>query len=319
MDLVRAAMGEERISFLGTSYGTLLGATYATMFPERVQRMVLDAPIDPELWRRDPLAATAQQAVSGERVLNSWFATCRAEGPACAFGDGRPEEAFDALIARLETQPLPVAAGALDGATALLAARTAVFDRRLWPMLTAALVAAEHGDGTALHALANLLVREPDGTPNGLAEANLAVNCLDRDVPADLAAHDANAAEISALAPRFGGISSYVMLTCAVWPAANPDRYLEPLTGAGAPPILMVGGREDSQTPYPWAEAMTAALEPAVLLTREGVGHGSYRTSGPCVDTAVDQYLLDGSLPAPATVCPQEPPATTVPPLPGSG
>jgi hypothetical protein len=81
----------------------------------------------------------------------------------------------------------------------------------------------------------------------------------------------------------------------------------------------VVGGREDSQTPYPWAEAMTAALEPAVLLTREGVDHGSYRTSGPCVDTAVDRYLLDGGLPAPATVCPQEPPATTVPPLPGSG
>jgi pimeloyl-ACP methyl ester carboxylesterase len=320
MDVVRAALDEERISFLGVSYGTLLGATYATMFPSRVQRMVLDAPLDPELWRRDPLAATAQQAVSGERVLDAWFATCRAEGPACTFGGGQPAQAFDALIARLEAQPLPAAAagavpaGRVDGADALLAARTAVFDRRLWPALTSALVAAERGDGTPLHLLGSLLVRDPDGTPSALPEANLAVNCLDRDMPADIAAHQANAAEIRSAAPRFGTLSGYVFLPCARWPAENPDRYLEPLTGAGASPILVVGGREDSQAPYPWAEAMASVLKPAVLLTREGVGHGSYRASGPCVDGAVERYLLDGSVPAPGTACPQEPPATTIPP-----
>jgi hypothetical protein len=217
----------------------------------------------------------------------------------------------------LEAQPLEVpaspagAAGSLDGADALLAARTAVFDRRLWPLLTAGLLAAQSGDGSVLLSLSQALVREPDGTPNGLTEANLAVNCLDRAVPTDPAAHAANAAEIVAAAPRFGALSSNVMLGCVDWPAANPDRFTEPLTARGAGPILVVGGREDSQTPYPWAEALTAGLDEGHLLTREGVGHGSYRASGPCIDTAVDAHLLTDALPAPGTTCAQEPPATT--------
>ncbi|WP_246632402.1 alpha/beta hydrolase [Pseudonocardia nigra] len=319
MDLVRAALGEERISYLGLSYGTLLGATYATMFPERVQHMVLDEPVHPVRWQEDPLAATVDQVVSAEALLDRYFATCATEGPACPFGAGRPAEAFDALVERLEAQPLAVAAtpatpeGRVDGATALLAARTAVFDRRLWPVLTAGLVAAEQGDGSVLYALSAALLRHLDGSPNAFAESNMAVNCLDRAVPADPAAHDRNAERLRELAPRFGTISGYVTLTCTEWPVANPNRFTGPLTGAGAPPILVIGGREDSQTPYSWAEAMADVLETGVLLTRDGVGHGSYRTSGPCVDEAVERYLTTGEAPEPGTVCPQEPAATASP------
>lgn len=324
MDLVRAGLGEEKISYLGLSYGTLLGATYATLFPDRVERMVLDAAVDPELWTQDPLQATVDQAVSAEQQLNRWFETCRAEGvAACPFGAGDPETAFDALITRLEAQPLEVAAsptgasGSLDGADALLAARTAVFDRRLWPALTAGLLSAEAGDGSLLLGISQALSREPDGSPSGLGEANFAVNCLDRAVPTDLAQHEANAAAIQQAAPRFGEISSYIALTCIDWPAQNPDRFDDPLTATGAGPILVVGGREDSQTPYPWSQTLAAGLEDGYLLTRDGVGHGSYRASGPCIDTAVDAFLLDGELPAEGTVCPQVPPATTA--LPAGG
>lgn len=207
-----------------------------------------------------------------------------------------------------------IAAGRVDGAAALLAARVAMFTRRLWPVLSSGLVAAQSGDGTLLLALSQALAREPDGSPAGFLEANAAVNCLDRAVPTDVAAHDRNAEEIAAAAPRFGRLSGLILLACANWPASNPDRFTGPLTGAGAPPILVVGGREDAQTPYPWAEAMAASLESGTLLTREGVGHGSYRTSGPCVDTAVDRYLIDGTVPADGTTCAQEPAATTVPP-----
>ncbi len=327
MDLVRAAMAEEKITYLGLSYGTLLGATYATLFPDRVERMVLDAAVDPVLWREDPLRATFEQAVSGEQQLDRWFETCRAEGvAACPVGAGEPEQAFDALIARLEAEPLAVPAsdagpgGTLDGATALLSARTAVFDRRLWPVLTAGLLAAEAGDGSVLLSLSQVLVREPDGTPNGLAEANLAVNCLDRAFPADPARHEANAAAIQQAAPRFGGLSGNLWHGCVEWPADNPDRFTDPLTAEGAGPILVVGGREDSQTPYPWAQTLAAGLADGHLLTREGVGHGSYRASGPCIDTAVDAYLLRDELPAAGATCAQEPPGTTsVAALPGGG
>lgn len=317
MDLVRAALGEERITYLGQSYGTLLGATYATLFPERVRQMVLDAPVDPLTWQADPLGALLDQTASAEGVLDAWFATCR--GESCPFGGGNPEAAFDALVARLEAAPLDVPAqGAIpaqqvDGADLLFAARTAAFSPLFWPVLTTALVAAESGDGSVVAALGSALVRNSDGTPNGLAEANVAINCLDRATPADLAEHDRNAAEAAALAPRFGTSSGYAALACASWPAANPDRFTGPYTAAGAPPVLVVGGREDSQTPYDWAESMTRELDGAVLLTREGYGHGSYGSGAPCVDAAVDRLLVDGTLPAPGTTCPGAV-ATTVPP-----
>ena len=318
MDLVRAALGEEEIAYLGVSYGTLLGATYATLFPERVARMVLDAPVDPVLWREDPLQAALEQTLSAEQQLDSWLQTCRAEGAeACPFGAGDPERAFDALVARLEAQPLDVPAspagpaGTLDGAATLIAARLAVFDRRLWPVLTTGLLAAEAGDGSVLVGLSQALVREPDGSPNGLVEGNVAVNCLDRAVPGELARHEANALAAQQAAPRFGELSGYLFLSCIDWPGDDPTRFTDPLTAAGAGPVLVIGGREDSQTPYPWAEAMTAGLADGHLLTRDGVGHGSYRTSGPCVDTAVDAYLISGQLPPVGTTCPQEPPATT--------
>ena len=319
MDLVRVALAEEEISYLGQSYGTLLGATYATLFPDRVRQMVLDAPVDPLTWQTDPLGASQQQARAGEDLLDAWFDTCRAEGPqVCGFGGDDPEAAFDALVDRLERDPLPVPAtppipaGQLDGATTLLAARTAAFRPEFWPILTAGLLAAEAGDGSVLGRLATALVRDPDGTPNALGEANLAVNCLDRAVPADPAAHDADAAATIAAAPRFGEVSAYLWLACTHWPAANPDRFTGPYTGAGAPPALVIGGRVDSQTPYAWAESMASELEGAVLLTRDGYGHGSVGVGLECVEAAVDRALVDGVLPAPGTTCPG-PPATTAP------
>jgi hypothetical protein len=110
-----------------------------------------------------------------------------------------------------------------------------------------------------------------------------------------------------------------VSLPCAFWPAQNPDRFLGPYTAAGAPPILVIGGREDSQTPYPWAQAMAQTLERGVLLTRDGIGHGSYGTAVPCIDDAVDHYLTTGQTPAPGTVCPEEPATTAPTPTDGPG
>lgn len=318
MDQVRLALGEEKIHYYGLSYGTVLGSVYATLFPARVARMVLDAPAHPETWVQDPLTANTEQTVSAEAVLNDYFTTCAAEAPACAFGDGRPAEAFDALVARLEAQPIlsrpsNVPEVRVDGATLLLAARFAAFDPQLWPLLTAVLIAAEAGDGAPALGLSQLLVREPDGTPNGLVEANVAINCLDRDHPTDLGAYQRQAERLQAEAPRFGRQGGYGLLACAYWPVQNPDRYLGPLTGAGAPPILVIGGRRDSQTPYPWAEAMSKALAGSVLLTRDGPGHGALG-SGPCIQGAVDRYLTAGELPAAGTVCQRDPAPTTVPP-----
>ncbi|WP_298799867.1 alpha/beta fold hydrolase [Pseudonocardia sp. 73-21] len=323
MDQVRGALGEEKISYLGQSYGTLLGATYATLFPERVQHMVLDAPVDPVTWQQDPLGATEQQTVSAEEVVDAYFATCAAEGAVCPFGDGKPAEAFDALVRRLEAEPLQtpptgnLPAGRVDGAALLDAARSAAFAPQLWPVLTTALVSAEKGDGALVTALGQLLLRDPDGSLNGLTESNVAVNCLDRVFPTSIGAYERNAEEIAKVAPRFGKQSGYIFLPCRDWPATNPDRFLDPLDGAGAPPILVIGSRTDSQTPYPWAVSMADRLNSGVLLTREGIGHGSVGIGNPCITAAVNGFFLGGVVPADGASCEQAPPTTQ--PLPQAG
>jgi len=320
MDRIRAALGEDRITYYGISYGTVVGPMYATLFPDRVRQMVLDAPVDTGLWFGDSLEFLHEVAAASERTLNAWFETCRTEGAAvCPFGGGDPEAAFDALIVQLEAQPLQVApvegvtpGGMLDGAMALEAARGLAGDRAGWPVLTSALLGAQNGDGTLLHFLWRSIAVSPFGVPTATHEAHTAVRCADWQTPTDIATHTAAATEVVAEVERVGTRAAYSALNCALWPAPNKDRVAEPLTGAGAPPVLVVGGRLDPVTPHHWAESMAETLNSAVLLTREGVGHGSYGTL-PCVDAAVDATLIDGALPPDGTVCNLEQPGTTDP------
>ncbi|WP_307862403.1 alpha/beta hydrolase [Pseudonocardia parietis] len=322
MDQVRAAIGEEKITYYGVSYGTVPGPMYATLFPDRVRQMVLDAPVDTELWHNDRLALLDDVDQANETTLAAWFDTCRTEGvQVCPFGDGNPEAAFDALIAQLEAHPLQVApveglapGGTLDGAVALEAVRSGAGARSFWPILTAGLMSAQQGDGTALHFLMSIVTVAPFGAPLAIyQEAHNAVRCVDWQAPTDIAAHTAAATEITERGGRMGYRAAYSALNCAAWPVQNDDPVTGPLTGAGAPPILVVGGRLDPVSPHHWAEATANDLESAVLLTREGVGHGSYRTSGACIDTAVDATLIDGDLPADGAVCTPEDPTTTKP------
>ncbi|MFR9728083.1 alpha/beta hydrolase [Saccharopolyspora sp. MS10] len=323
LDQVRAALGEEQITFYGASYGTVVGPMYATLFPDRVRQMVIDAPVDTDLWLNDPLRLLDDVSRSNEEVLDAWFETCRAEGVAvCPFGAGDPEAAFDALIDDLEAQPLRVPplegftpGGTLDGAMALEAVRGAAGNRALWPVLTGGLLAAQQGNGTTLHGLASFITVAPFGGPFAiLQEPHNGVRCADWPELGDLSEHHAAAEEIAERGERLGSRAAYSALNCALWPVENEDRFTRELTGAGAPPILVVGGRLDNVSPHHWAEAVAERLEGAVLLTREGVAHTSYRTSGPCVDDAVDAALIDGVLPADGAVCDAEPPGTTRPP-----
>lgn len=319
LDQVRAALGEEQITFYGASYGTVVGPMYATLFPERVRQMVVDAPVDTDLWQHDPLRLLDDVARSNEETLEAWFATCRTEGVrVCPFGDGDPETALDALVADLEESPLRVdpvegltPGGRLDGAMVLEAARAAAGAPALWPTLAQGLLAAQRGDGTALHFLVVATTVAPFGGPFAtLQEPHTAVRCVDWPALDDLAEHRAAAEEIAARGERLGSRAAYSALTCASWPVDNDDRFTEELTAAGAPPVLVVAGRLDNVSPHHWAEAMSERLDDAVLLTREGVGHTSYRSSGPCVDEAVDAALIDRELPPDGSVC-EAPPATT--------
>ncbi|MFE1458076.1 alpha/beta hydrolase [Streptomyces sp. NPDC058735] len=320
IDQVRSALGEDKITYYGLSYGTVVGPMYATLFPHRVRQMVLDAPVDTNKWFGNSLTFLNDVAVASEKTLNAWFETCRAEGTAvCPFGAGDPQAAFDTLIDTLEAKPLKVApvegtspGGELDGAMALEATRALAGDQNIWPLLTSALLAAQEGKGAPLFTLWSSVTVSPFPVPTAMYEAHTAVRCADWWTPAGVAAHKAAATRAVNEAERIGTRAAYSALNCARWPAPNKDRVTKPLTGAGAPPALVVAGRLDPVTPHHWAEDMTRTLDSAVLLTREGVGHGSYGANS-CVSKAVDAALVRGTHPADGAVCKTDTPATTRP------
>ncbi|MGF1662136.1 MAG: alpha/beta fold hydrolase [Kineosporiaceae bacterium] len=320
MDLLRAALGEGKLDYFGASYGSFLGATYATLFPERVGTYVLDASWDPQLWANRPLFNDAAQVDGAEETLEAYFDRCREAGvDACPLGSGDPGAGFDATVAALDAAPVEVTLPTsgltvpIDGVTLTLITRTFMPQPTEWPLLTTILTGAEQGDFTAFAAFLDSLVGDPSAEPAPESGALNATSCNDRDYPrGETAGFDIFNQVLPFVAPRFASSGYNGLLPCAFWPVtAAPERFAGPWAYSGDAPILVVGGTIDSQTPYSGAVALTEQLDDrgeARLLTLEGVGHVSYQpTNGTCVVDAVDAYLVAGTLPAEGTVCEQPP------------
>jgi pimeloyl-ACP methyl ester carboxylesterase len=303
MDLMRAALGDAKINYLGFSYGTLLGETYAHLFPTHIRAVALDAVVDPSLSPNDVLLAY----VTGfEANLQAFLADClarRSGAQPCAYAQsGDPGQKILALMQRLDTNPLRVGNRMLTRGLAVTGVQWTVFYQPTWPDLEAALAQADRGDGSGLLAAADdLLGRNPDGTYRNRVEANLAITCLDAPVPTDIATYDQLGPAFAKASPFFGLAFQYSNLVCANWPVKATGR-VGPLTADGAPPILLVGGTNDPATPYAWSQSVNRQLTSSVLLTRQGNGHTSYGTSI-CATVATDEYLLNLTLPAPGTIC----------------
>ncbi len=296
LDRVREAVGDERLTYLGYSYGTTLGAVYLDRFPERVRAMVLDGAAPPSLTWDEFLTG---QASGFERAFGAFLDDC--ERTACewrrAVGGPLPE-AYDRLSARVEQSPLPGDTTRRVGPGELfLGVAASLYDRETgWPALAAALTAAERGDGAPLLALADAVVgRGPEGYVN-VNEANLVVTCSDRPWPRDPAAYVVLAERLERAAPRFGPPVTLTSLPCASWPT-RPAQPRE-TSGEGAPPVVVVGTTGDPATPYDWAVRLAGQLDDGVLLTWRGEGHTVYDVDGPpCVVEALDAYLLTLAVP----------------------
>jgi pimeloyl-ACP methyl ester carboxylesterase len=297
LDQIRAALGDERLSFMGQSYGTLLGQVYAEMFPSRVRAMVLDAVIDPALPTED-FANTSAEGF--DRQLAAFGAWCNAT-PGCPWRHPEPDvsSAFLALVDQVRHHHLTGAGGRPVGpGEVYMGTLRCLYTRTRWPSLGAALAAAAGGTGGPILALSDAY----QGGSTNATDANTAINCLDHPVSGDLGTYTELAARAARRAPVFGPLFAWGGVSCAVWPAP-PTRSPHPIQAAGTPPILVVGTTLDAATPYSWAEAAARQLEHGILVERRGDNHVSYFYSA-CVRNYIDAYLVDGRLPASGTVCP---------------
>jgi pimeloyl-ACP methyl ester carboxylesterase len=304
MDVLRAALGDAKLTYLGKSYGTYLGAWYAQLFPTRVRALVLDGAVNPD---ESALDMNVVQAEGFQVALRSFTANCVAQA-GCPLGQG----SVSAGIARLQgllnqaaRAPLAsqVRGQPANAAMLLGGVVSALYSKSYWPYLRAGLSTAFAGNGTLLVELADALVeRGPNGQYSNLVAANTAVNCIDRPWPRSLSAWRSAAQTAAKHAPLFGAPIMWGSLACAYWPV--PAAAPVPLRAAGAPPILVVGTTRDPATPFSWAQALAHDLASGVLLGWNGDGHTAYLMGSRCVDTAVDQYLISLVTPRSGTLCP---------------
>ena len=264
LDLIRRALGEDRISYFGFSYGSELGATWATMFPDTVRAAVLDSAAAPNADDSDEQSVA--EAVALEDVLEHFLDDCGSNSDCPLFADGDPRAAYVALMAALERGPLVVTDGrpAVNEAVAAWAVFSFLYDSTDWPELAAALAAARDGDGTALLAAYDgYLLRNDGGTDADEFEALLAVNCLDAG-PISAADVDRRSAAAAVAAPLIGPLRLLPYI-CSDWPVERDDQVL--ITGAGAGPILVLGATGDPMTSIDSSRQMADALEGGVLVT----------------------------------------------------
>ena len=297
MDRIRQALGEEKLNYIGYSYGTSLGAVYADLFPSHVRSMVLDGGTDLSLSFED---VNRTQMIGFERALSAYIADCQAKS--CLGAD--PRAAIAAIMAKAELKPIPAPgtdrpAGPGEVELGIL---SAMYSKQTWSFLTRALQDAQNGDGTGLVRLTDeYLQRDGNGDYPNLIEANAAVNYVDEECPKDPEAYKAMAAEFMKDAPTFGASAATAGLSCAYW-KAKADPVKAP-TAKGAPPIVVIATTNDPATPYEWGKALSQQLSTGVLLTHRGEGHTIYAQGDSCIDAAVNAYVLNLAVPAAGTSC----------------
>ena len=306
MDVLRAALGEDKLTYLGWSYGTSLGTTYAELFPHRVRAMVLDGAIDPALdWSQQ----ARQEGAAFDKAVDDYAEQCaQIVGDACPAGS--PDE-IRALIGDLhaaaETEPLPVEGSetGLDETSLNTAVSMAMYSpESQWHDLSEALFAAREGDGTLLHKLANdEPIRVEDAppadvppavseeeAPDNSAVAMAAINCLDKPHPKDPQAYWDVLDRAYDESGVFGSSSIVATLSCKDFPVGElkPHR----VQADGVPPVMVVSTTGDPATPYEGARSLAEQFPGGMLLTFPGPGHTAYGRSNACVTDSVDAYLV---------------------------
>ncbi|WEG09815.1 alpha/beta hydrolase [Microbacterium horticulturae] len=296
MDLMRAVLGDKKLNYLGYSYGTFLGATYAKLYPQKVGRFVLDGALDPST---SSLEVSVTQGVGFESALRAYMASClKTRG--CPFS-GTVDDAMSslgALFARVDKSPLRNTDGRMLGADAMLTSIVAaLYSQDSWQYLTQSLAGIAKGNPSIAFQLADFYYNRVDGKyQDNSQEAFTAYNCMDYPNDATDAQIAAAQATLKQKAPVIAPYWNVDIDGCESWPA-KATGVREEIHAAGAGPILVIGTTNDPATPYTWAQALAKQLDSGILITRVGEGHTGFNKGNSCVDDTVNDYFVDGTVP----------------------
>ncbi|WP_233573894.1 alpha/beta hydrolase [Amycolatopsis panacis] len=330
MDLLRRAVGDRQLNFIGTSYGTHLGEVYANLFPQRVRALALDAVLPPREWttgikpgqQNEPYVYRVGAHLGAETALNTMLRDCAAHS-ACEFGEpGATEQSlrrkYDGLLTALRKGPVDITdshgenmkityQSLVNRMMGALRSSNAV--ESVTPFLQSVYLAIRNPAATTsakfpVPALPRFSPAATDEPQSATMAWHYAVACTDSDNPRDPRAVGRYARKAEAAAPGFASAWIYSGLPCASWPVTDPDRYTGPWNRQTANPLLLVGNRlGDPATPYEGAVSTSQLLASARLLSVDIAGHGAYGHESKCVDQAVDSYLTELKLPPAGTVC----------------
>ena len=318
MDLLRQAVGDPVLNYVGESYGTLLGATYANLFPARVGHMALDGNVDPAAWTRSgplPSWLRLSRDQGSAREMRDFLDLCGQAATAdCAFSAGTPAATrakWTTLLRRLRAHPVTFGSPAQEYTYAYAVASVPLGDVTQWPAEATLLQQLWTASAAATTQAA---ARGTAAAGYSGQEQQLAVICSDGPNPRDPGAYPGLAQHAYARSGGFGTEFTWEAEQCAQWPtAAGQDRYAGPWNRRTAAPILLIGNTGDPTTPYQGSVALSRELARARLLTVDGYGHTEQANPSTCALDDEVRYLLTGALPPAGTICPQDAPPFPAP------
>ncbi len=312
IDLLRQSLGEQKITYFGYSYGTFLGSTYASMFPTHYRAMVLDGPVDANAYINDPMRDLSAQTSGFERALGRFMQACAADHAACrgfpAVGND-PLDSYDALIEKVNANPMPVGSDTLDGDDVTTGTAAALYSKANWPVLAQALADAQNGDGSLMKALSDSFYGDNgDGTFDPGGDRYFTIGATEQQYPRDVRTYLSAGQRSWDQHEHFWWNNGYAELNYGLYPVHDSDAFDGPfkVPDSSVTP-LVVGTTYDPATPYRGAKNLVRTLGNARLLTMRGDGHTAYSPgNSACISAAVESYVNDVTLPAPGTQCRQD-------------
>jgi pimeloyl-ACP methyl ester carboxylesterase len=304
LEAIRVALGDEKLTYLGYSYGTRIGSSYAESHPDKVRAMILDGAVDPNA---DPIEESIRQAAAFQKAFDNYAAEC-AKSPDCPLGTdpAKANDVYHSLVDPLVEHPAKTHdPRGLSYNDASVGTILPLYSPSLWPHLTQALKELQNGTGDKMLALADMYMkRDARGHYDNSTDVRVAVNCMDKPAVTDRAKiveQDRRTREVSPFL-SYGHFTGYAPLpTCAFWPVpATGERH--EIKVSGLPPILVVSTVNDPATPYRAGVDLAKQLG-GTVLTFDGTQHTVVFQGNQCVDDYATRYLLDVAVPPPNTRC----------------